>query len=78
MRTLSEKECIALIKKGECFHAEVDDGAFIVKIDEYAPIICAAIHNGHRLRSDLTKTFLVINLKIRSMVSEKISTKTLT
>lgn len=59
MRTLSEKECIALIKKGECFHAEVDDGAFIVKIDEYAPIICAAIHNGHRLRSDLTKTFLL-------------------
>jgi len=59
MRTLSEKECIALIKKGECFHAEVDDGAFIVKIDEYTPIICAAIHNGHRLRSDLTKTFLL-------------------
>lgn len=59
MRTLSEKECIALIKKGECFHAEVDDGAFIIKIDEYAPIICAAIHNGHRLRSDLTKTFLL-------------------
>ncbi|TPH12104.1 flavohemoglobin expression-modulating QEGLA motif protein [Litorilituus lipolyticus] len=59
MRTLSEKECITLIKKGECFHAEVDDGAFIIKIDEYAPIICAAIHNGHRLRSDLTKTFLL-------------------
>ena len=59
MRTLSEKECIALIKKGECFQAEIDDGAFIVKIDEYAPIICAAIHNGHRLRRDLTKTFLL-------------------
>lgn len=56
---LSEKECIALIKKGECFHAEVDDGAFVVKIDEYAPIICAAIHNGHRLRSELQKTFLL-------------------
>ena len=56
---LSEKECIALIKSGECFHAEVDDGAFIVKIDEYAPIICAAIHNGHRLRNDLKKTFLL-------------------
>jgi uncharacterized protein (TIGR02421 family) len=59
MLTLSEKECISLIKNGECFHAEVDDGAYIVKIDEYAPIICAAIHNGHRLRSDLKKSFLL-------------------
>ena len=59
MRTLSEKECIALIKKGECFHAEVESGAFIVKIDDYAPIICAAIHNGHNLRADLDKTFLL-------------------
>jgi uncharacterized protein (TIGR02421 family) len=59
MRKLSEKECIALIKNGECFHAEVDEGAFIVKIDEYAPIICAAIHNGHKLRSDLKKSFLL-------------------
>lgn len=59
MLTLSESECIALIKKGECFHAEVESGAFIIKIDEYAPIICAAIHNGHRLRSDLQKSFIL-------------------
>jgi N-formylglutamate amidohydrolase len=59
MLTLSEKECIALIKKGECFHAEVESDAFIVKIDEYAPIICAAIHNGHKLRPELTKSFLL-------------------
>jgi uncharacterized protein (TIGR02421 family) len=59
MLTLSEKECITLIKKGECFHAEVESGSFIVKIEEYAPIICAAIHNGHRLRSDLKKAFLL-------------------
>jgi uncharacterized protein (TIGR02421 family) len=59
MLTLSEEECITLIKKGECFHAEVDSGAFIIKIDEYAPVICAAIHNGHRLRSELKKSFLL-------------------
>ena len=59
MLTLSENECIALIKKGECFHAEVESSAFIVKIDEYAPIICAAIHNGHRLRPELAKSFLL-------------------
>ena len=59
MLTLSEQECIALIKKGECFHAEVESGAFIVKIEEYAPIICAAIHNGHKLRPELEKSFLL-------------------
>lgn len=59
MLTLSEQECIALIKKGECFHAEVESGAFIVKIEEYAPIICAAIHNGHKLRTELEKSFLL-------------------
>jgi uncharacterized protein (TIGR02421 family) len=59
MLTLSEKECISLITKGECFHAEVESGAFIVKIDEYAPILCAAIHNGHKLRSELEKSFLL-------------------
>lgn len=59
MRTLSEKDCIALIKKGECFHAEVESGAFIVKVDEYAPLICAAIHNGQKLRSDLQRNFLL-------------------
>jgi uncharacterized protein (TIGR02421 family) len=59
MLTLSEKECIALIQKGECFHAEVESGAFIVKIDEYAPIVCTAIHNGHKLRPELEKSFLL-------------------
>jgi len=59
MLTLSEKECITLIKKAECFHAEVESGAFIVKIDEYAPVICTAIHNGHNLRAELKKSFLL-------------------
>ena len=59
MLTLSEKECIALINKEECFHAEVESGAFTIKIDEYAPIVCAAIHNGHKLRPELEKSFLL-------------------
>ncbi|WP_299808499.1 flavohemoglobin expression-modulating QEGLA motif protein [uncultured Shewanella sp.] len=53
MLRLSEKECIALINKGECFHAEVESGSFTVKIDEYSPFVCTAIHNGHNLRDDL-------------------------
>lgn len=59
MLTLSEKECIGLINKGECFQAEVEDGAFIIKIDEYCPMVCAAVHNGHRLRPELEKIFLL-------------------
>ncbi len=59
MRTLSEHECIQLIKKRECFHAEINGGSFIVKIDEYTPLICAAIHNGHRLREELDRLFLL-------------------
>jgi len=59
MLTLSEKECIALINRKECFHAEVEAGSFIIKIEEYTPLICTAIHNGHRLRDDLQKTFLL-------------------
>ena len=59
MLTLSEFECIELIKKGECFQAEVEGGTFIVKIDEYSPMVCTAIHNGHRLRDDLKKAFLL-------------------
>ncbi|GLX81129.1 flavohemoglobin expression-modulating QEGLA motif protein [Thalassotalea eurytherma] len=59
MLTLSEKECIQFIKKRECFHAEVNNGSFIVKIDEYTPLVCAAIHNGHRLRAELNKSFLL-------------------
>jgi uncharacterized protein (TIGR02421 family) len=61
MLTLSEEECIKRIGKGQCFHAEVESGAFIVKIDEYAPIVCAAIHNGHNLRPELEKSFLLSN-----------------
>ena len=59
MLTLSEAECVERINKGECFHAEVENGAFILKIDEYSPVICAAIHNGHRLREELQKSFLL-------------------
>lgn len=59
MLTLSERECISLIKKGECFSASIEGGAFYLKIDEYSPIVCAAIHNGHQLRPELAKNFLL-------------------
>jgi len=61
MLNLSESECIALIKKGECFHAEVENSAFTIKIDEYNPVVCTAIHNGHKLRPELQKLLLLNN-----------------
>lgn len=59
MLTLSKNECIKKIKRRECFSASVESGAFSIKIEEYSPILCAAIHNGHTLRSELTKNFLL-------------------
>lgn len=59
MLKLSENECISLINKGECFHAEVENTAFIIKIDEYTPVVCTAIHNGNQLRPELNNVFML-------------------
>ncbi len=53
MQLLSEHACIEAIKKGECFQAILEEGAFSLKIEEYSFFICTAIHNGHRLRQEL-------------------------
>ncbi len=55
MQTISEKTCIDAIKNEECFHADVANGAFSLKIETYGFFICAAIHNGHTLRKDLVE-----------------------
>lgn len=59
MLTLSKQECIALIKQRKIFEANVENGAFSVKIQDYSPIVCTAIHAGHNLRSELEKSFLL-------------------
>lgn len=59
MLTLSKQECIKRIELRECFSADVEGGAFSIKIEEYSPVICAAIHNGHQLRTELQKSFLL-------------------
>lgn len=53
MHTLSEQDCINAIKNEDCFHADVADGAFSLKIEDYSFFVCTAIHNGHRLRPEL-------------------------
>ncbi len=35
------------------------EGGCFIKIDEYLPVVCTAIHAGHRLRSDLTNQCLL-------------------
>ncbi len=52
MQSISLDEIIANIEQGICFEAS-HEGDFYVKIQEYVPFICAAIHDGHRLRASL-------------------------
>ncbi|PIE64492.1 MAG: hypothetical protein CSA26_07765 [Desulfobacterales bacterium] len=49
MQIVSEKEMVTMIGDGLCFSARIDSGAFELKIESYEPVICTAIHDGHRL-----------------------------
>lgn len=53
MQKLQTNIAIQKIQNGEAFEAFVND-SFYLKIDEYVPYVCAAIHNGHEFREDLT------------------------
>lgn len=53
MQTLSEFEMLAHIMRQEPFEAEIEGGAFVLKVDQYQPAVCTAVHAGHRLRADL-------------------------
>ena len=55
MQTLSEAACIEAINKGRRFTAEVENGAFTIKIEEYGFFICTAVHDGHRMRKELLR-----------------------
>ncbi len=52
MQKLSLEEIIANIEQGICFEASHED-AFFVKIQEYVPYVCTAIHAGTRFRKEL-------------------------
>jgi len=54
MQMLSEFEILTYISQQTPFEAEIEGGAFKIKIEGYQPAICTAIHAGHRLRPDLT------------------------
>jgi len=53
MEKLSIESIINKIMHQQTFHAVSDDYSFTIKIDEYVPYICAAIHDGHQFRKEL-------------------------
>jgi uncharacterized protein (TIGR02421 family) len=58
MQNLSIEEIVANIKQGVCFEA-THKGDFYLKIHEYVPFVCAAIHDGHRFRASLEELCLL-------------------
>lgn len=53
MLKLSVADIISNIKSEKPFEAVSDDYSFILKISDYAPYVCAAVHNGHQFRRSL-------------------------
>ncbi len=59
MLSLSIEEIIRRIEKGLTFEAEARDKSFRIKITEYVPYVCTAIHDGSNFRDELKlKTLL--------------------
>ncbi|GMT39834.1 MAG: hypothetical protein IEMM0001_0569 [bacterium] len=64
MKRISEQAIIEKIKQREIFSATIEGGAFSLKIKKYEPALCAAIHNGGNLRSDI-KRYCLLSQKER-------------
>ncbi len=53
MERLPVSEIIEKIQNEEIFEAVTDDYSFTLKIDEYVPYLCGAVHDGHQFRKEL-------------------------
>lgn len=53
MERLSITSIISKIKAEETFSAVSNDYSFTLKVDEYVPYACGAVHDGHQFRKDL-------------------------
>lgn len=53
MQVLSIDQIIRKIELSETFEAEAADHSFYIKIAEYVPFVCTAIHNGNNFRAAL-------------------------
>ena len=53
MHRLSVPKIIEKIKARQAFEAVADTYGFTLKVREYAPYVCAAVHDGHQFRKSL-------------------------
>ncbi|MDY2586558.1 N-formylglutamate amidohydrolase [Winogradskyella aquimaris] len=53
MERLSIDTIIAKILAEETFHAVSEEYSLTLKIDEYVPYLCGAVHDGHQFRKEL-------------------------
>ncbi len=53
------EEIVRKIEQGTTFEATPPDDSFRIKIDDYIPFVCAAIHNGHQFREELQENCLL-------------------
>ncbi|CAL2103384.1 conserved protein of unknown function [Tenacibaculum sp. 190130A14a] len=53
MLKLSIDDIIEKIHKEEFFEAVSEEYSFILKIDNYVPYVCGAVHDGHQFRKEL-------------------------
>ena len=53
MLKLSIEEIIQKIELEETFEAVSNEHSFTIKIDEYVPYACGAVHDGHQFRKEL-------------------------
>ena len=58
MERLSVSEIIEKIEKEEVFEAVAEDYSFTLKIEEYVPYACGAVHDGHQFRRELWENCL--------------------
>ncbi|WP_299679586.1 N-formylglutamate amidohydrolase [uncultured Tenacibaculum sp.] len=53
MERLSVQEIIQKITSEEVFEAVSNEYSFTIKIDDYVPYVCGAVHDGHQFRKEL-------------------------
>lgn len=53
MEKLTVSQIIENIQEGLVFEAVSDDYSFTLKIDDYVPYVCGAVHDGHQFRHEL-------------------------
>ena len=63
MIKLSVEDIIKKIEAEEIFHAIASVYSFTIKIEDYVPYVCTAIHDGHQFRKELWENCCILNMK---------------